>query len=67
MNYKVIQEHHLSYNPPITVRITKGEHNVMTKINWYTKRFVSKGFIKALKHWIALNEDRAEEIKSEEG
>lgn len=62
MTHKIIQEHHLSYNPEVTVKITKGEHNVMTKINWYTKRFVSKGFIKALKHWIALNEDRAEEI-----
>jgi len=59
---RVIQTHHLGRDPEITVRITKGEHNVLTKINWYTKKFVSKGFVKALKHWLALNEDRAEDV-----
>ena len=66
---RVIQKHHLIYpskehpEQEVMVSITKGEHNIMSKINWYTKSFVSRGFIKALKHWIVLNEDRSEEIE----
>jgi len=39
--------------------VFKGEHLILTRIQWYTKTKVSKGFIKALKVFIALNEDRA--------
>jgi len=60
MKDKVFQVHHIAYEPEITVKITKGEHNILTKLNWYTKKYVSKGFIMALKAWLALNEGRAE-------
>lgn len=59
---RVIQRHHLSYDPEIIVRIYKGEHEILSKLNLYTRKSLSKGLIKALKHWIALNEDRAKEI-----
>ena len=65
----MIQKHHLIYpskeypEQEVIVFITKGEHNIMSKMKWYTKSFVSRGFIKALKHWIVLNEDRSEEIE----
>jgi hypothetical protein len=66
---RVNQGHHLIYpskehpEQEVIVKITKGEHAIMSRISWYTKSFVSKGFIKALKHWIVLNQDRAQEIK----
>jgi len=59
---RITQSHHISYDPEVTVRIYKGEHSILTKIQWYCKKSVSKGFIKALKHFIALNEDKAEEL-----
>lgn len=58
----VIQNHHISYKPEVVVKIYKGEHKILTLIQWYTKKKVSKGFIKSIKHWLALNEDRAEEV-----
>jgi len=60
---RVVQNHHISYDPEITVRIYKGEHEILGKINMYTKNTVSTGFIKALKTWIALNEDRAWDLE----
>lgn len=56
------QNHHISYDPEVIVRIYKGEHEILSKLNWYEKNTVSKGFIRALKSWIALNEHRAEEL-----
>jgi len=59
---KVIQEHHISYNPPLTVRVTKGEHQILTLIDRYERKTVSRGFIEALKRWIKDNECRAVNI-----
>ena len=67
----IIQGHHIIYgsekHPEQEVKepVFKGEHLILTRIQWYTKNHVSKGFIKALKVFIALNEDRAEVPKSE--
>jgi len=44
------------------VRIYKGEHSILSKLDWYTRKTVSAGFIKALKVFLALNEDRAERL-----
>jgi len=60
MKKQVIQKHHLSYDPEITVRIKRGEHYTCTLLNRHTRP--SKGFIKAVKHWVVLNEDRGEDI-----
>ena len=63
----VTQEHHIIYDEKpgqeVTANVYKGEHLCLTRINWYTRNKISKGFIKSLKVFIALNEDRAEEIK----
>jgi hypothetical protein len=56
----VIQEHHISYNPEVKVRIYKGEHMILTKLSW--RKRVSKGFIKGLKIWIQENEAKAVEL-----
>lgn len=63
MKERVIQEHHISYDPVVTVNVYKGEHQILSKIAWYERKSVSKGFITALKVWIALNEGRAQELK----
>ena len=65
---RVINNHHLIYPSPEhpeqerTVRIFKGEHEIATKMQLYTRKSLSAGFIKWLKFWIVLNEDRAKEV-----
>ena len=63
---KIIQLHHIQYEHPerksmqdVVVPVYKGEHLVLTKIQWFCKNGCSKGFIKALKVFIAMNEDEA--------
>ena len=58
---RIIQKHHISYEPAIEVSIFKGEHFILTRMGW-AKR-ISQGFITALKVFIALNEDRAEKLE----
>lgn len=56
----IVQEHHISYNPEEIVRVFKGEHYIFTQLQ--RRKNISKGFVKGLKVWVALNEDRAKEI-----
>lgn len=64
----VIQGHHLIYaddkhpKQEEKVNVFKGEHMILTKISWCTQNRCSKGFIKALKLFIILNEGHAEEL-----
>jgi hypothetical protein len=58
----VIQSHHISYDPEVVVNIRKCEHLVLTRINWYCKKQVSRGFLTALEVFIALNRSRAKEL-----
>jgi len=58
---KVIQEHHICYEPEIKQPMHKGEHYVMTLLN--RRKNISLGFIISLKVWIALNEHNAKEVK----
>ena len=46
----VIQEHHISYEPEETVLIYKGEHYILTLLQW--RKYISKGLIKSLKQFI---------------
>ena len=62
-----IINHHIQYAHPerksmkdIVVKIYDMEHKVLTLMQW-PKTF-SKGFIKSLKVWLAMNEDEAIEI-----
>lgn len=66
MAKRIIQEHHISYDPPVTVYVGKGEHRVLTLIQWYTKKFVSLGFIIALETFVAQNRHRAIKLPKEE-
>jgi len=65
---RVIQSHHIIYAAPdhpeqeVIVKLFKGEHLMATRLQWYCRRRVSKGLIKLMKVFIAINEDRAEDI-----
>jgi hypothetical protein len=61
---RIIQKHHISYaDPEIIVKVTRGEHRILSMIQWYCKKFVSKGFIKALRIFIISNKNRAERLE----
>ena len=61
---RTIQKHHISYDPPETVTVFQGEHYILSLIDRYERKSVSKGFIKALKIWIKQNEKRAIDLDS---
>ena len=46
----VIQEHHITYEPEKTVFIYKGEHYILTLLQW--RRYLSKGMIQALQQFV---------------
>lgn len=53
----VFQSHHLSKDPEQTVRLRRTEHYYITMINRINP--ITKGFIKALKHYVLLREEEA--------
>jgi hypothetical protein len=55
----IVQDHHVSYDPEVKVRVYKGEHMILTRLSWRKK--ISMGFIKALEVWI--NEKRLEAVE----
>ena len=62
----VVQRHHIKYlsrdGYEWTVNVTKGEHLVLSRLSWYTKRRVSKGLLVALATFVGENILRAEEL-----
>ena len=73
---RVVQFHHLVYSSPEhheqewTEKIYKSEHLLATRMNWYCKKSVSRGFLRWLRFFILKNEDRAIDlaaVKEEEG
>ena len=72
---RIIQRHHAIYSSPEhpeqewMLPIFKGEHECASKINLYTRKSVSRGFLKWLLFFVLRNEDRAidlENIEKEE-
>jgi len=67
---KVVQDHHWIYpsekhpEQEYTEPVFKGEHQIITKIQWYTKKDVSSGFIRWLKFFCLMNEPRAIDIET---
>lgn len=62
----VIQKHHIIYEnekhkqKEEIVRIYKGEHFILTQLQ--RRKNISKGFVKHMKVWLALNEDRTKDL-----
>ena len=65
---KTIQAHHFIYPSPDHPEqehkesVFKGEHHVITRLQWYTRKEVSLGLINWLKFFVVLNEGRAIDI-----
>ena len=59
---RVIQEHHITYNPEWKVKVFKGEHWILTQMSRFTKKDVSVGFLIALNHFLQTNKARAKEL-----
>jgi len=57
----VIQVHHISYNPEVTVILWKGEHYILTLMG--RRKHISRGFLDALTVYIKENSDKAMELK----
>lgn len=64
MAKKVIQNHHLSYDPEVCGKLYKGEHYIITLLN--RRKNISQWFIQCLKIWIILNEHNAQGDLEEE-
>ena len=65
----MIQNHHIIYadekhkQREECVKIFKGEHLLLTRLGW--RKNISKGFIKSLKIWLLLNEDKAVSLEDD--
>ena len=58
MKKQIINTHHISYDPEVTVKLYKGEHWAITVLE-RRKKNMSKGFLQCLKAYIAKHEEHA--------
>jgi uncharacterized FlgJ-related protein len=56
--YRIIQQHHISRDPEIIVRIFRSEHSVLTKLNRLRKSVPSWAFPNAVSAWLQEIEKR---------
>ena len=59
--HKCVQTHHITYEPERTVNIYKGEHYILTRMQWM--KYISKGFLTSLRQFIKDNKDIAVTLK----
>lgn len=68
MKKRIVNRHHIIYpsadhpEQELVVNVWNGEHEIATKMQLYTRKSVSKGFIKWLDFYLAINRDRAKEL-----
>lgn len=60
---RLVQRHHITYDPEWIVSVFKGEHSILSRMQWYCKRSVSKGFITALRHFVKEREKGAVDLE----
>jgi hypothetical protein len=58
-----VQTHHISYDPEVTVKVYKGEHWILTQL--HRRKSFSKGFVTAIKVWLAIHEESVKELEGE--
>jgi len=67
---RVIHRHHQTYPSPehpeqeLIYSVYAGEHELLGKMNLYSTKTVSKGFLKSLLFFVLRNEDRAIDLES---
>ena len=72
MKKRKVNRHHIIYSDEKHLEqewvetIFAGEHKVITLMSWYSKKSVSKGFIRALEFFILKNKHKAIELEKEE-
>lgn len=59
---RIVHRHHISYKPEEVVKVFAGEHKILTLMHQYSRKTVSRGFLTALRVFIALNQERAVEL-----
>ncbi len=50
--YRIVQRHHISYDPDVTVHMFRSEHGIITKINRLNKSQPSEIFLNLLSEFI---------------
>jgi len=60
---RTMQRHHITYDPERTVIIYKGEHWLLTRLQW--RKYISKGFIEALQQFIQDKQETAVSLDEE--
>ena len=63
--YRVIQEHHVSYEPEETALVFKSEHHIITRLNRLAKSKPSKYFKQFLVNWAYQHSDSYFQIEME--
>lgn len=67
---RIINRHHIVYGKDQhgeeewVVPLFKGEHLVLSRLCWYTRKSVSLGLIRSLEYFILRNKDRAIDLDS---
>lgn len=56
---KGISKHHITYEPERVVLTFKGEHKILTMMQWFCRKKVSAGFIEALEAFIEKRKPEA--------
>ena len=57
----IVQNHHVSYDPEVTVKVYKGEHMILTRLGWRKK--ISKASINLLEQWMTENRPTAVDLE----
>ncbi len=60
---RIVHSHHVSYDPEIIVKCFAGEHQVLGLMERYSKRTVSKGFLRCLRRFIKENRHKAVDLR----
>jgi hypothetical protein len=50
--YRIVQRHHISYDPEVTVHVFRSEHGIITKINRLNKSQPSETFLNVLSDFV---------------
>ena len=66
MKKQIINIHHISYEPEVTVKLYKGEHWAITVLE-RRKKNMSVGFLRCLKAYIAKHEKHAVDLDKVKG
>jgi len=59
---QIYQQHHNSYQPEYTEKVTRTEHFLLTKVFRHTAPPISKGFLRSLQYYCLVHEKEAVDL-----